>query len=97
MNAAACDGALKCTFARTVPSAATVTVMFGYALPCADCERAILDDHLHVQWRPFSVEIIGAFGNALDVCILLMVFRGVVEDFALGFRAHFRVDLVTFE
>ncbi len=24
MNAAACDGALKCTFARTVPSAATV-------------------------------------------------------------------------
>ena len=59
----------------------TVTVMFGYALPCADCERAILDDHFHVQWRPFSVEIIGAFGNALDVCILLMVFRCVTEDF----------------
>lgn len=74
-----------------------VALMFGYVLPRADCERAILDDHLHVQRRPFSVKIVGAFGNALDVCILLMVFRGVVEDFALGFCTRLRIDLTTFE
>ena len=58
----------------------------GHVLPCADRERAILDDHLHVQRRTFSVEIIDTFGDALGVGAFLMVFRCVIEDFALGFR-----------
>lgn len=62
------------------------TIVGGHVLPCADRERAILDDHLHVQRRTFSVEIIDTFGDALGVGAFLMVFRCVIEDFALGFR-----------